>query len=151
MIIASLFSFSSCGTKGSNNFREISFLEAKNVRILYNEREYDGVIKFNGNLLELTVFTDGNKEDSFEFSVDEMTCTTDFKGLTKTEHTNQLPDDFLPVIIFSFLSQTGAEFVTEIYDEELKNCSVSRKVGNMSVCLDTSLNEDHLYYVIKIN
>ena len=151
MIIASLFGFSSCGTKGSNNFREISFREEKAVRILYNEKEYDGTLKFNGDLLEMKVFTGEKNEDSFAFSVDIMTCTTTFKGLKKTEQTNKLPWNFMPVVIFDFFSQTGADFVTELYDEKNKTCSILRKAGNSSVSLEVSQKEDNLIYVLKIS
>ncbi len=99
----------------------------------------------------MNVFIGENSEDSFNFSVDAMTCTTTFKGLKKIEQTNKLARNFMPVIIFSFFSQIGAEFVTELYDEVNRICSISRNVENTSVCLEILQKEKILAYVLKIS
>lgn len=128
----------------------MDFQTERSVQIQYREKSYNGAVSFNGNLLVLTVFSDDKGEDKFSFTIDNMTCTTDFNGLQKVYQTNDVPKSFLPVIIFNFFNQTGAYFNTELYNEELDTYSVTRVIDNISVCLEVSKSGENLIYLFKI-
>lgn len=149
--IALLLGFSSCGIKESNSFKKIDFNTARRVKIIYNETEFESIIRFNGSLLEMELLTDDEKDDSLAFSMDSMSCTTSFMGIKKSEQTAELSDSFTPKIIFLFLSQLGAEFTTELYNEDSGLWSVLRNVGNKKVCFEVSQNDTGEIYSIKIN
>ncbi len=116
----------------------------------YKGERYNGTLQYNGNVLELRLLV-GKEQDEFCFIVDSMTCTTNFSGLKKTETTKSLSHSYLPVVVFEFLSITGAEFKTEIYDEKTNQCFLSRNVGNITVCLEVLNTEEKPIHTIKIN
>ncbi len=128
----------------------MSFVEKNPVAVEYKGERYNGTLQYNGNVLELGLLV-GKEQDEFCFIVDSMTCTTDFFGLKKTEPTKSLSQSYLPVVIFDFLSLTGAQFKTEIYDEKTETYSLSRNVGNIKVCLEVLKAEEKTIYAIKIN
>lgn len=128
----------------------MSFVEKTPVAVEYKGERYNGTLQYNGNVLELGLLV-GKEQDEFCFIVDSMTCTTDFFGLKKTEPTKSLSQSYLPVVIFDFLSLTGAQFKTEIYDEKTETYSLSRNVGNIKVCLEVLKAEEKTIYAIKIN
>ena len=150
MIIALLSFFSSCGIKGSDSFYQVSFVEKTPVAVEYKDERYNGTLQYNGNVMELHLLV-GKEQDEFCFIVDSLTCTTDFLGLKKTEPTKSLSQSYLPVIIFDFLSITGAEFTTELYDEKTNLYYITRNIGNNNICLEALKSDEKTTYTIKIN
>ena len=150
MIIALLLFFSSCGIKGSDSFYQVSFVEKTPVAVEYKDERYSGTLQYNGNVLELCLLV-GKEQDKFCFVIDSMTCTTEFSGLKKTEQTKSISQSYLPVVIFEFLYLTGAEFKTELYDEETNMFFISRNVGNINICLEIIKTEEKPTYIMKIN
>lgn len=147
-VIALLFNFSSCGLKESNDFQEVNFQNEQPIRIVYRQKEYSAALSFNGKLLVMKIFFDN---DEFKFSVDNMTCTTEFMDLTKTYQTEEISASFLPVTVFGFFNQIGYSFKTEVYDESTGAHCVSRSVDTASVCLDVYAEEGEQSYILRIN
>lgn len=150
LIIASLLGLSSCGKKGSNSFKELSFRQSESVTIVFKGKTYESELCFNGALLALDVFLGEEKADRLEFSVDSRTCTTRFKGLETTVEISGMSENALPVIVFDFVSRIGADFTTEIFNEENNEFIITRNVGLNYVSLSVREAEDKTLYFLEI-
>ena len=107
IIIALLFGFSSCGTKGSNNYKEVDFTQSTPVSIEYEGVEYACVLSYNGNMLKL-ISSKTESDLSVDFIIDSLTCTIAYGDLKKVYVTDKLPADLLPVVLFKFFNSNGA-------------------------------------------
>ncbi len=106
IIIALLFGFSSCGTKESNNFKEVDFTQNTPVLIEYKGVKYDSILSYNGNMLKLKT-TKSESNLTVDFIIDSLTCTIAYEDLKKVYETEKLPDDLLPVVLFDFFNSNG--------------------------------------------
>lgn len=152
--IALLLGFSSCGKKESNNFLEINLNEKTPVQIMYRQNLYNGEICFDGARLELIVSNiteyEYSTNSNIVFYVDAMVCSVSHQGLEKAFQKEKLSEDFLPVIIYSFLSSTGNTFLTEFYEEQNSVFYLSRQVGQHKVTFQAKQNEDNCIYTVII-
>ena len=106
IIIALLFGFSSCGTKGGDNFKEVDFTQSTPVSIEYEGVEYACVLSYNGNMLKLKS-TKIESDLTVDFIIDSLTCTIAYGDLKKAYETDKLPADLLPVVLFEFFNSNG--------------------------------------------
>lgn len=156
IVVALLLGFSSCGKKESNNFLEINLNEKTPVQIMYRQNVYNGVIFFDGLVLELSVNNgigdkQGSKEsDSINFHVDSMTCTVTHNGLEKNFDKEKLTAGFLPVVIFDFLNSTGATFKTESFYEQEAQYTISRNINQNRVTFEAYPDDVDCTYSIII-
>ncbi len=139
--IAILLGFSSCSTKGSNLFQEVSFEKPRNIQIEYKNEVYYATINFDGYNMTMVVDETDKNFGELAFIINEEECTTDYKTLKTTYSTAKLPDEYLPKIIYEFLSQTGQTFKTEKYNDETNQYGITKVVN--SFCVELCVEGDN--------
>lgn len=115
---------------------------------MYRQNSYNGEIAFDGNNMELTVFVE--EGDALNFLVNTTTCAVKFMGLEKLHQTKNMPETYLPIILFSFLNELGPTFSLEEYNETKDICTITRVVGKSSITLDVENTGEISEYVFYI-
>ena len=147
-IIALLIGFSSCGIKGSNNFKEVNFNNKTSVQLEYRQNVYNCQLQFVGNELSLNIELGGG--GFLCYSIDELLCVIESEGISKSFETEALSSDFLPVVLFSFLKENGGAFTTEEYDEDINAHILSREVNGNRVTVQVFGEGETKVYNIRI-
>lgn len=147
-----LFSvFQSCSktTVGITLLR-VDLKNLTDVQLTYRQNVYNVKLSYNAGLLTVS-FTDGSScFCGVTYAVNSEVLEISYGDISKTVPIANLPNDFLPVLIYRFVSDFDGTVVTEDYNSRL-NCSyVLRNIGKNSVTFEVYQNGGNTSYSLYV-
>lgn len=149
MLLFTLFQSCSKTTVGRTLLRA-DLKNVTDVQLTYRQNIYNVKLSYNTGLLTVS-FTDGSScLCGVTYAVNSKVCKISYGDISKSVPIANLPNDFLPVLIYRFVSDFDGTVVTEDYNSRL-NCSyVLRNIGKNSVTFEVYQNGGNTSYSLYI-
>ncbi len=146
------FLFSACGKiPAKNRVSEVDLNNKLSVQIQYRQFVYNCRLLYCNDNITISFCGNDDFPDGFTFVCDNEVCTLSYEGLVKEYNRNNLPHDYLPIVLKEFFDSFEGKIVTEGYNDS-KECSyIKRTVNDSFVTLEVYNQGDKPAYNIIIN
>lgn len=148
-----LFLTTACSGKSGDlrTVSEVDFSIPVKVQIEYNGQITDTVIKYDGTNLELNYSNEKEAVGGAFVKISSQSYKITYTDMVFDGDSTQLPDSFLPKIIYNFFNDNGTVLTAEFYDTAKKCYSASFSVGNSFLKTEIYENEngDSVLFSVK--
>ncbi len=134
----------------SRSYPEVDFTSFKDVQLTYKQNIYNIQVQYSRSVLDVVFVENNTSYDGISYKLTPESCQVSFSGLVHSFDVNELPENYLPVIILGLFSDTGSQITTENYDSENDCYYISRAVNSSFVKLQIYENESNISYTLII-
>ena len=145
VIIATLLLFSLCSCNSYNNTAEVDFKEPKAVQISYNGLVLNASVCFNDNTMHF-VYEDNN----INVIINSDFYDVEYMNLTYNGNTEELPENFLPLIVYKFFCSHGSSFIIENFNKETSSYTLNENISNYFLNFECFIKDENKTYCITI-
>ncbi|MGN0526674.1 MAG: hypothetical protein ACI4IF_04495 [Acutalibacteraceae bacterium] len=145
VIIAILLVASLCSCNNYNKPAEVDFTEPKSVQISYNGLILNATVSFNDNTMHF-VYDDNNTSVIINSDFYDI----EYMNLTYNGTTEEIPENFLPLIVYKFFYSHGSSFIIEKYNKETSSYILQESISDCFFDFECFVNGENKTYSITI-
>lgn len=137
---------SSCGKIGDDSISEVDMKKDLSVQITYRQISCDSILSFKNNVLFIDITQNDKFPDGLSCEISKSGIVLYYSDMKKSYDYENVPDVFLPKILYEFFSLCGDSFKTEQLSEE--GSYIERNICGKDVCFQIkNINGKEEYFI----